>query len=124
MEEKINEYLKQNKTDEFKNLLFSIIDEKQLKDSDVYKKAGIDRKMFSKIRCIHHYIPKKNNVIKLCLSLSLDLDQTNQLLASAGYQLSTNNNFDLIIRYFIEKGIYDFDLINDYLYAFQCTVLN
>ena len=124
MEEKINEYLKQNKTDEFKNLLFSIIDEKQLKDSDVYKKAGIDRKMFSKIRCVHHYNNKKNNVIKLCLSLSLDLDQTNQLLASAGYQLSTNNNFDLIIRYFIEKGIYDFDLINDYLYAFQCTVLN
>lgn len=124
MKEKINEYLMQNKTIEFKDLLFSFIDEKKLRDSEVYKKAGIDRKTFSKIRCINHYIPKKNNVIKLCLSLSLDLDQTIELLSSAGYQLSTNNNFDLIIRYFIERGIYDLDLINDYLDIFVDTILN
>lgn len=124
MKEKINEYLKQNKTTEFKDLLFSFIDEKQLTDSEVYKKAGIDRKIFSKIRCINHYIPKKDNIIKLCLSLSLDIAESKELLSSAGYQFSTNNNFDLIICYFIENRIYDFDLINNYLYAYTNTILN
>ena len=124
MKERINEYLMQNKTIEFKDLLFSLIDERKLTDSEVYKRAGIDRKTFSNIRCIDHYIPHKNNDIKLCLSLSLSLEETTELLSSAGYQLSTNNNFDLIVRYFIERGIYDFDLINDYLDSFAGTVLN
>ena len=124
MKERINEYLMQNKTIEFKDLLFSLIDERKLTDSEVYKRAGIDRKTFSKIRCIDHYIPHKNNDIKLCLSLSLSLEETTELLSSAGYQLSTNNNFDLIVRYFIERGIYDFGLINDYLDSFAGTVLN
>ena len=123
MKERINEYLMQNKTIDFKDLLFSLIDERKLTDSEVYKRAGIDRKTFSKIRCIDHYIPHKNNVIKLCLSLSLSLEETTELLSSAGYQLSTNNNFDLIVRYFIERGIYDFDLINDYLDSFAGSVL-
>ena len=67
MKEELSKYLEQNKTDEFKELLFSIIDKKQYKDSDVYKKARIDRKTFSKIRCLDHYIPCKNNIINLSL---------------------------------------------------------
>ena len=123
MKEEISKYLEQNRTDEFKDMLFSIIDKKQYKDSDVYKRAGIDRKTFSKIRCGKHYIPRKNNIIKLCLSLSLDIDETNELLKSAGYRLSTNDDSDLIIRYFIQKNIFDLDLINRYLYALKGTVL-
>lgn len=115
--------IEQNKTDEFKDLLFSIIDKKQYKDSDVYKKARIDRKTFSKIRCLDHYIPCKNNIIKLCLSLSLDIEGTKELLNSAGYQLSTNNNLDLIVSFFIKKNIFDIDFINIYLYALEGTIL-
>lgn len=124
MKDEINKYLGQNKTSEFKSLLFSFIDEKNLNDSEVYKRVGIDRKIFSKIRCIPHYIPKKNNVIKLFLSLSLDMDETNKLLSSAGYQFIRNDNFDLIICYFIEKEIYDIDLINSYLDSYTGTVLD
>lgn len=123
MKEELSKYLEQNKTDEFKDLLFSIIDKKQYKDSDVYKKARIDRKTFSKIRCLDHYIPCKNNIIKLCLSLSLDIEGTKELLNSAGYQLSTNNNLDLIVSFFIKKNIFDIDLINTYLYALEGTIL-
>ncbi len=123
MKEELSKYLEQNKTDEFKELLFSIIDKKQYKDSDVYKKARIDRKTFSKIRCLDHYIPCKNNIIKLCLSLSLDIEGTKELLNSAGYQLSTNNNLDLIVSFFIKKNIFDIDLINTYLYALEGTIL-
>lgn len=123
MKEELSKYLEQNKTDEFKELLFSIIDKKQYKDSDVYKKARIDRKTFSKIRCLNHYIPCKNNIIKLCLSLSLDIEGTKELLNSAGYQLSTNNNLDLIVSFFIKKNIFDIDLINTYLYALEGTIL-
>lgn len=123
MKEELSKYLEQNKTDEFKELLFSIIDKKRYKDSDVYKKARIDRKTFSKIRCLDHYIPCKNNIIKLCLSLSLDIEGTKELLNSAGYQLSTNNNLDLIVSFFIKKNIFDIDLINTYLYALEGTIL-
>lgn len=123
MKEELSKYLEQNKTDEFKELLFSIIDKKQYKDSDVYKKARIDRKTFSKIRCLDHYIPCKNNIIKLCLSLSLDIEGTKELLNSAGYQLSTNNNLDLIVSFFIKKNIFDIDFINIYLYALEGTIL-
>lgn len=123
MKEELSKYLEQNKTDEFKELLFSIIDKKQYKDSDVYKKARIDRKTFSKIRCLDHYIPCKNNIIKLCLSLSLDIEGTKELLNSAGYQLSTNNNLDLIVSFFIKKNIFDIDFINTYLYALEGTIL-
>ena len=97
MNNKIKEYLNQNKSLTFNSLLFSYIDEGGYKDAEIYKRAGIDRKLFSKIRCNNNYIPKKNTVIKLCLSLSLDKNRFNNLLSSAGYSLSKNNNFDLVI---------------------------
>jgi methylase of polypeptide subunit release factors len=81
------------------------------------------RKLFSKIRCNNNYIPKKNTVIKLCLSLSLDKNRFNNLLSSAGYSLSKNNNFDLVISYCIENNIYDINVINDYLYTYAGVIL-
>ena len=80
MNNKIKEYLNQNKSLTFNNLLFSYIDAEGYKDAEVYKRADIDRKLFSKIRCNRNYIPKKNTVIKLCLSLSLDKYRFNNLL--------------------------------------------
>ena len=124
MNKKIIEYLNQNKTYTFSELLFSFIDEKGFTDSEVYKKVSIDRRLFSKIRCSNNYIPKKENIIKLGLALSLSKDEINKLLNSAGYSLSANNNVDLIITFCIENNIYDINVVNDYLYTFANTVLN
>lgn len=122
MKNDIKAYLNQNKSKNFSELLFSYIDETGCKDSEIYKKVDIDRKLFSKIRC-GDYIPKRRNVIKLCLSLRLDKVKFNNLLNSAGYSLNNNTDFDLIISYCIENNIYDFNIINDYLYTFTNTVL-
>ena len=119
----IEKYLDQNKSLSFSELLFSYIDRCGLLDCEVYKKGCIDRKLFSKIRCSKNYIPKKNNVIKLGLALSLDKVELNNLLSSAGYTLSTTNDFDLIIAFCVENNIYDLDIINNYLYEFCGTVL-
>ena len=119
----IKKYLDQNKSLSFNELLFSYIDRSGLLDREVYKKVCIDRKLFSKIRCSKDYIPKKNNVIKLGLALSLDKENFNNLLSSAGYTLTTTNDFDLIIAFCIENNIYDLDIINSYLYKFCNTVL-
>ena len=124
MENKISKFLNQNKSMSFNELLFSYIDEKGFKDSEVYKKVSIDRKLFSKIRCNENYIPKKNNVIKLSLALSLDKTELQKLLFSAGYTLCTNNDFDLVILFCIENKVYDLNVVNDYLYTFTNTILN
>lgn len=124
MNKKIKEYLNRNKTLKFSELLFNFIDKKGLTDTSVYKKVFIDRRLFSKIRCSENYIPKKENIIKLCFALSLDIDETKELLDSAGYSLSTNNNFDLIILFCLENSIYDINIINDYLYTFTNASLN
>lgn len=123
MNKKIKEYLNQNKTLGFGELLFNFIDKKGLTDTEVYKKGLIDRRLFSKIRCNENYIPRKENVIKLCLALSLSETETKELLYSAGYSLSKNNDFDLIILFCLENNIYDINIINNYLYTFTNTAL-
>lgn len=124
MNNKLKEYLNQKKTSSFGELLFSFIDRKGLTDVEVYKSVSIDRRLFSKIRCDENYIPKKENVIKLCLALSLKKDEVKELLDSAGYSLCTNSNFDLIISFCLENNIYDINIVNEYLYIFTNTILN
>ena len=124
MNTKIQKYLNQFKSSSFSELLFSYIDSSGLTDAEVYKKVFIDRKLFSKIRCNENYIPRKENVIKLCLALSLNKEEFDKLLSSAGYSLATNNNFDLIISFCIENNIYDINIVNDYLYTYTNTILN
>ena len=126
----LKSYLNQNKTTSFYDLVFNYIDEyldnKNLvhKDSIVYNRAGIDRRLFSKFRSNENYSFSRNNVLKLCIALELDLDNTCMLLESAGYSLSTTKAFDLIIRYYISNGIYDLDKINESLYALTNTSLS
>ena len=84
-----------------------MIDEKGLKDSDVYKRANIDRRLFSKIRADEDYVPSRKTAISFCLALQLELEEAKKLLASAGYTLSTSSRFDLIIMYLIENCEYD-----------------
>lgn len=117
MNNKINEYLNCNKSKSFNEILFSYIDESGHKDSEIYKKVDIDRKLFSKIRCDVNYIPRRNVIIKLCLALGLERNDFNKLLNSAGYSLS-NNKFDQIISYCLDNKVYDLSQINEYLYTF------
>lgn len=117
MNTKISEYLNCNKSMSFNELLFSFIDESGHKDSEIYKKVDIDRKLFSKIRCDSDYIPRRNVIIKLCLALELERNDFNKLLNSAGYSLS-NNRFDQIVSYCLDNNVYDLGQVNDYLYTF------
>lgn len=122
MKESCKDYLNHNKSKNFNEILFSFIDEKGVKDSEIYKKVDIDRKLFSKIRCSNDYIPRKNVIIKLCFALGLSKDNFNKLLNSAGYSLS-KSKFDLIITYCLDNSIYDINIINDYLYTYSNAVL-
>ena len=122
MKESPKDYLSHSKSENFNDLLFSFIDEKGCKDSEIYKKVDIDRKLFSKIRCSNNYIPRRNVIIKLCLALCLTKNDFNKLLNSAGYSLS-NSTFDLVISYCLDNNIYDLEIINDYLYTYANAVL-
>ena len=119
---KLMEYLNCKKSKNFNEVLFNYIDKSGHKDSEIYKKVDIDRKLFSKIRCNNNYIPKKNTIIKLCIALCLKKEDFNKLLNSAGYSLS-QNVFDNVILFCLENNIYDLDVINNYLYEICNTSL-
>ena len=122
MKESCKDYLNHNKSKNFNETLFNFIDEKGIKDSEVYKKVDIDRKLFSKIRCNDNYVSRKNVIIKLCFALSLNKNDFDKLLNSAGYSLS-NSIFDLVITYCLDYSIYDINIVNDYLYTYSNAVL-
>jgi hypothetical protein len=112
----INNYINENKNENmFQSLLFKYIDERNLKDSDVYNKVHLDRRLFSKIRSDINYHPSKETVILLGLSLELSEDEIENLLESASYSLPKNNYYDLIIRFCFKEKIYDLKTINDFL---------
>lgn len=92
--------------------LFSIIDNKLLDEVEVYKRAGISKQVFSKIRGDVNCHPNKDTAISLCIGLKLNLDEAQDLLKKAGYSLSSGIKRDLIIIYFIENHEYDIITIN------------
>lgn len=121
----ISDYVKNNQDDKaFQKLLFEYIDKKNLKDSDVYNKVNIDRRLFSKIRSDENYHPSKNTVILLALSLELGEKEALKLLESASYYLPKNNIFDLIIRFCFINKIYNINEVNELLYEYDCLLLN
>lgn len=102
----------EKKEESFSEMLLRMIDEKGLKDSDVYKRANIDRRLFSKIRADEDYVPSRKTAISFCLALQLELEEAKKLLATAGYTLSASSRFDLIIMYLIETKEYNIHFAN------------
>ena len=108
----------------FANKLFEWIDARGMSDAECYKKANIDKKTFSKIKCNPEtYKPSKQTAVAFAIALRLNLEETQDLLASAGLTLSRSFVFDKIIRYFIQKEIYDIFVINEALFEFDQVLL-
>lgn len=102
----------------FSQRLLRMIDERGLKDSQVYTKAYVDRRHFSKIRKDVNYVPNKKTVLAFTIALELSLDEAKDLLGSAGFALSRSSKTDVIIAYFLQNKIYDMFEINDVLDAY------
>ena len=118
----LREYMKQMDRS-FQEMLFDLIDESGMTDVECYKKANVDRRTFSKIKSNKDYKPSKSTAVAFAISLRLDLDTTQELLATAGLTLSKSNKFDRIVTYFILHGTYDIFEINEALFEFDQMLL-
>ena len=109
---------------DFQTVLFRMIEERNLNESEVYNKVHIDRRLFSKIRSDKNYHPSKETVILLGLSLELNEKEIEELLGSAAYSLPRNNHYDLIIRFCFINRIYDIISVNELLDEYSCRLFN
>ena len=123
LEQSLKDYLK-NTDKAFAYKLFDLIDKNGMTDVECYKKANVDKKTFSKLKCHPDtYKPSKQTAVAFAIALKLNIDETQDLLASAGLTLSHSFIFDKIIRYFIQKEIYDIFTINEALFEFDQVLL-
>lgn len=107
----------------FSKTLLALIDARGMTDAEVYHRANISRQLFSKIRGNESYRPSKQTVVALAIALELDMSATQDLLARAGFTLSKSSKFDVIVRFFIERGIYDLFQLNEVLFAYDLPLV-
>lgn len=108
---------------EFSDILKKMMEERGLKNSDVYKKANIDAKLFSKILKSNDYHPRKSTVLAIAIAMKLSIPETNEFLRQVGYALSPNILSDIIVKYCIESEIYDIDEVNSLLFEYDQKIL-
>ena len=121
----IGDYIdKEKEEDTFQTKLFQLIDSKNLKDSDVYNKVNMDRRLFSKIRSDREYHPSKETILLLGIALECSEEEIEDLLKSASYSLPKNSTYDLILRFCFKEHIYNLSQINEFLYDHNCKLLN
>lgn len=113
----------ENIGESFQEALFRMINERNLKETDVYKDANMDRKLFSKIRSNKQYQPKKSTAVALAIALKLGLEETESFIKTAGFAFSNSNKFDLIIKYFINQKEYNIIKINQVLFMYDQVLL-
>ena len=119
----IEDFIKNKRKPTFQEVMFRFIDKKGATDAEIYNKAGIDRRHFSKIRSNPNYKIGKNAAIALALALELNEEDTDSLLSPAGYSLSDSDTFDLVIQFCLEKKIYNIHDVNQALNFFSLKPL-
>lgn len=123
LNESVSNYIEAHQESSFQQLLFNYIDASAKSDVEIYKQAGIDRRLFSKIRSNQQYTPSKNTIIALGLALELKLEDAQALLDTCGYVLSCSSKFDLVIQYSFENKIYDYMDVNLILHELKENLL-